>query len=217
MSAVIFDMDGVLVDSEPVYMRRFLQFMQAHQIALDDESYRKTVGWSSRMTWQWALSYWPEAISMTQLQELYRAYWKERPVRYDEVLDQDALPVLNQLRREGVRTALASSSPRSAIDQMLSQCGLTAYFDVIVSGEQFVKSKPDPEIYRYTASQLGLPCSRCLAVEDSTVGIAAAAAAGMYVLAKQDRRFGFDQSQAQQSIQRLCEILDVMKAKEIHV
>ena len=128
-------MDGVLVDSEPVYMQRFLRFMQEHGVALDQKAYRKTVGWSSQMTWEWALSHWPEEITVSQLQAKYRAYWKGQPVRYDEVLDQDVLPVLNQLHALKIKTALASSSPRAAIDQMLKQCHLTDEFDAIVSGE----------------------------------------------------------------------------------
>ena len=92
MRAVIFDMDGVLVDSEPVYMRRFLQFMQEHGVPLDPQAYRKTVGWSSAMTWEWALSQWPEATTVTNTQAKYRAYWKGQTVRYDEVLDPDVLP-----------------------------------------------------------------------------------------------------------------------------
>lgn len=211
MRAVIFDMDGVLVDSEPIYMNRFLHFMQLHQITIDEQAYRQTVGWTSKRTWEWALSYWPKTMTLTELQTCYRAYWKDKPVRYDEVLDQDVLPVLNQLRAKGIKTAVASSSPRAAIDQMLKQCGLASCFDTIVSGEQFVKSKPDPEIYRFTALQLDCRCADCVAVEDSTVGIAAAYAAGMTVCAKQDFRFGFDQSRAHRSIRSLTEILDWME------
>ena len=98
---------------------------------------------------------------------------------------------------------------------MLKQCHLTDEFDAIVSGEQFVKSKPDPQIYCHTAQMLHVPCSACLAVEDSTVGITAARAAGMFVLAKRDTRFNFDQSQAHAPISRLKELLERVKTKEI--
>ena len=80
-------------------------------------------------------------------------------------------------------------------------------FDLIVSGNQFRQSKPNPEIYHYTAATLGIPEEQCFVVEDSTVGIQAAKNAGMTVAAYQDDRFGFDQSAADYHITSISEIL----------
>ena len=101
----------------------------------------------------------------------------------------------------GLQLALASSSPMSNIRQVLGECGLMEFFPVIVSGEQFEASKPDPEIYLHTMARLGRRPEECLIVEDSTYGVQAGAAAGGLV-----ERFPFDQSAARFHIGNLSEI-----------
>ena len=114
--------------------------------------------------------------------------------------------VLEQLRAMGLQLALASSSPMSNIRQVLGECGLMEFFPVIVSGEQFEASKPDPEIYLHTMARLGRRPEECLIVEDSTYGVQAGAAAGGLVAALRDERFPFDQSAARFHIGNLSEI-----------
>jgi len=111
-----------------------------------------------------------------------------------------------QLRAMGLQLALASSSPMSNIRQVLGECGLMEFFPVIVSGEQFEASKPDPEIYLHTMARLGRRPEECLIVEDSTYGVQAGAAAGGLVAALRDERFPFDQSAARFHIGNLSEI-----------
>ncbi len=79
----------------------------------------------------------------------------------------------------------------------------------MVTGAQFKRSKPDPEIYHYTAACLGLPESQCLAVEDSTFGVTAASRAGMKIAALIDPRFQFDQSLADYRMERLSEVVKI--------
>ena len=81
----------------------------------------------------------------------------------------------------------------------------------MVSGNQFKKSKPDPEIYLYTASCLGVKPEECLAVEDSTIGITAAHRAGMKIAAMIDERYGFDQSLADYRLSGVKDVLEVVK------
>ena len=111
-----------------------------------------------------------------------------------------------QLRAMGLQLALASSSPMSNIRQVLGECGLMEFFPVLVSGEQFEASKPDPEIYLHTMARLGRRPEECLIVEDSTYGVQAGAAAGGLVAALRDERFPFDQSAARFHIGNLSEI-----------
>ena len=126
------------------------------------------------------------------------------PVFQPETLRDGA--ALEQLRAMGLQLALASSSPMSNIRQVLGECGLMEFFPVIVSGEQFEASKPDPEIYLHTMARLGRRPEECLIVEDSTYGVQAGAAAGGLVAALRDERFPFDQSAARFHIGNLSEI-----------
>ena len=86
----------------------------------------------------------------------------------------------------GLQVALASSSSRECIEQVLTQCGIRELFDCIVSGHEFTRSKPDPEIYRFTMDKLGRKPEECLIVEDSTYGVQAGTAAGGVVAALRD-------------------------------
>ena len=106
----------------------------------------------------------------------------------------------------GVQIALASSSALANIRRVLTECELTEAFDVVVSGEAFTRSKPDPEIYQYTMAQLGRTPAECLIVEDSTYGVQAGAAAGGVVAALRDDRFPFDQSAARFHLEQLADI-----------
>ena len=114
--------------------------------------------------------------------------------------------MLNQLKNSGWRLALASSSPRANIEQVLRELAILPLFEVIASGNDFRESKPNPEIYLYVAAQLQAKPQQCTVIEDSTYGIQAAVRAGMRVLAKRDERYGFDQSPAHALFDDLAEI-----------
>ena len=97
---------------------------------------------------------------------------------------------------------------------VLGQCGIRDYFEVIVSGEQFRESKPDPEIYLHTMECLGLEPSECCCIEDSKFGITAGKRAGLTVFAKREERFGFSQASADQILDSVPDLLNVTKDYE---
>ena len=123
-------------------------------------------------------------------------------VDYREIYRPEVTEVLRTLKEKGYRLALASSTQLDLVERV--------YFEVVVSGSQFKRSKPDPEIYQYTASRLGVKTEECLAVEDSTIGITAASRAGMKIAAVIDDRYNFDQSLADYHIARVKEVLEVV-------
>ena len=205
IQAVIFDMDGVLIDSEPVYLERQARNLHAKYPWVTAESMYPTVGMSSQE--------YPRFMAQLCRVELTPEFEKEllwdeqnEPVYYPDILRPEVRPMLEELRAMGLQLALASSSPMSNIRRVLSECGLEEYFSVIVSGGQFEKSKPDPEIYLHTMQKLGRRPEECLIVEDSTYGVAAGTAAGGTVAALRDDRFPFDQSPAQVHIESLSEV-----------
>lgn len=106
--------------------------------------------------------------------------FRDRELDYSQMQFADVLPVLEKLRADGVRMAIASSSSDKIIRRVVEQQNWERFFSVLVSGDNFRKSKPDPEIYRYTMKQLGTAPEETLVVEDSTYGIEAGKAAGVW-------------------------------------
>lgn len=128
---------------------------------------------------------------------------------YRRIFRKEIPGILDRLQGMGLRLALASSTGLPVINRVLTENNIHHYFEEIVSGAQFKRSKPDPEIYHYTAGQLKLPENQCLAVEDSSFGVTAAYRAGMHIAALYDSRFHFDQSLADFRIKHLEEVVDI--------
>lgn len=209
--AIIFDMDGVLIDSEPVYLRDTYTFLKNHGIEVNYKDLYVLIGISSDSFWQTIADMWKTKITIEEIETLYN---KETQIfHYQTVIFPHVTTILSNIKERGIKIGLASSSPMENIKTVLQDCQITEYFDVIVSGESFKESKPNPEIYVAAMTKLGAHPKKCIAVEDSSVGIEAAKRAGMYVVAKEERRFGFNQNQADCRIMDLLELLDVMETR----
>lgn len=129
---------------------------------------------------------------------------------YGQIMNPGVPQTLDVLREAGVRVALASSAPMRFIHEALGQCGIDDKFELFVSGEQFRESKPNPEIYLHACERLGLEPAHCACVEDSFYGIAAGKAAGMYVIARREERFGFSQAAANVIVDQIPDLLPVV-------
>ncbi|MGX7394820.1 HAD family hydrolase [Carnobacterium mobile] len=211
IKAVIFDMDGVIVDTEPVYYERLHEFFKYNNIHTETEELNKIVGSSSVDTWDAIQRIWGKELDKNQYEAAYDEFYKDMPIDFRKIVDQDITFVLDWLTKENYKIALASSSSHSNILEVLEQCNIKHYFHSILSGEMFKQSKPHPEIYLKTAETLEVKPEECLVIEDSTYGIRAGKAAGMYVLAKEDNRFNFNQDLADGKIKRLNEIITELK------
>ncbi len=215
MHYVIFDMDGVIVDTEPLYKENTVEFFKMKGINIPDEVYN--LGAGGNMT----QGYYTFKELVPDFDMEYEEYMKERRAfagkdlpDVTKVVDKDIYPLLEWLKERGIHIALASSSPRRNILLYMDRLKIRDYFELIVSGDQFTKTKPDPEIYFFTMKELGADKRDCLIVEDSTYGIEAGKASGAVVAAKRDERFGYDQSQADYIIDRLIQIEDIITENE---
>jgi HAD superfamily hydrolase (TIGR01509 family) len=181
-AAIIFDMDGVLLDSEPLHMIAMNQVLAAHGHAVDEAEFNTFVGASSDETWA-ALA---RARGLPDDAALYIARYSDAVAT---VLEQQAtpmpglLPLLADLRAAGMPLAVGSTSPLRWIEVSLRRCGIRDYFTAIVSGEMVARPKPAPDIFLRAAELLGAPPARCLVIEDSGRGLEAARAAGMFAVA----------------------------------
>ncbi len=208
--AAIFDMDGVIVDSEIVYMDYLLEFAQSKNPSVVMEQINPMVGCSRKDSWDIMANAIQNGQTWEELLAEFRGLDIYSKVDYKKIFRPEALTVVEELKKRGYIIALASSTGPKLIARIVEETGMRPWFDLIVSGGQFKRSKPDPEIYYYTAKTLKVKEEECFVIEDSEVGIEAGKKAGMTVAAIRDDRFGFDQGKADYHMDSLMEILDYL-------
>ncbi|KAA9325887.1 HAD family phosphatase [Hymenobacter busanensis] len=183
IQTVIFDMDGVLVDTEPLHHDAFFRHFAELGIPMSAEEYATFLGSSTRNVYQqlkqeFGLVGDVETL-MLRKRELFGA-------AFDADTELDLLPgareLVLDLHRAGVPLQLASSASKETIARVFTRFGLYPYFDNLVSGEDFPRSKPDPAIFLHAAKLAGVAPQHCLVIEDSANGVTAAKAAGMYCI-----------------------------------
>lgn len=181
IAAVVFDMDGVLVDSEAVWDEARHEIAVEHGGRWPEDAQRTMMGMSSR---EWS-RYMHEDLGV----ELPPEEISERVVARLSDLYRDRLPLIDGARATVAALAgawplaLASSANRPIIDLVLELAGLADRFEATVSSEEVERGKPAPDVYLEAARRLGVPAASCAAVEDSSNGLRSAAAAGMRVVA----------------------------------
>lgn len=181
IEAVIFDLDGVLVDSEPVWEQVRRRYVAEHGGTWQPDTQSRLMGMS---TGEWA-RYLSEELGVDRSAETVAdEVVAEMVRRYDA--DLPLMPgAVDAVRRMAARwrLGLASSSPSRLIDRVLEDARLTKVFEVTLSTEDVARGKPDPDVYLNVAQRLRLAPQVCAAVEDSSNGLRSAAAAGMAVIA----------------------------------
>lgn len=180
IKAILFDMDGTLVDSEPFYNQRKQSYFFTRGIDFDEALRKQSIGRNIRDIFN-------ELFDQDKVSTYYDDYCKyiqNHPAPYKALLFPDVLETLYQCKEMGYKLALVSSSPWENIIPMLEQCELTSTFDVVISGSDYPKAKPNPKVYEEAMGFLGLCAKQCIIVEDSLVGIQAGKGAGCYVIAR---------------------------------
>ncbi len=187
IAAVVFDMDGVIADTEQVWDEVREQLVADWNGRYSPEAQRAMMGmssheWSRYMHDELGLSQDPEEINDEVVRRMLARY------RDDVPLIDGAVDAVRELA-EDLPLAVASSSNRPLIDAVLDTAGIAACFIATVSSEEVASGKPSPDVYVEAARRLGVAPDRCAAVEDSANGIRAAAAAGMRVIAFPNRHY----------------------------
>ncbi len=211
IKAVLFDMDGVLVDTEWFYNRRRIAFMEEQ--GFEFEEIPDFSGSNDVAIWEALV---PDDLKLRErLHHEYRdVYSPAHPVPYEELLNRDAAPVMRALKEHGVLCAIASSSYRDLIEALVDTVGLGCLLDFVISGHECAAFKPDPEIYLRAMEALGVAPEECLVIEDSPLGIEAGVRAGARVLALRPHAgVSLDQHAAHRIIDSLWAILDELDAR----
>ena len=205
---VIFDMDGVIVDTEPVHRYAFFRHFEELGINVSDEEYASFTGSSTKNVYQHLKEQYALTDSVDELMARKREFFNRA---FDEKPDLELLPGVRQLiedlHQHQIQLILASSASNGTIDRVMRRFALYPYFPHTISGEDFVRSKPDPAIFEHAASLSMAPQSECLVIEDSANGVAAAKAAKLYCIGYSSEHSPLqDLSQADKVIHHFSEL-----------
>lgn len=218
MKAVIFDMDGVIVDTEPYNMERVYQYVLSLNPRAKREDMYQNAGRVKQDVWTRIANIIGLERGWEETMLDYRQNWVPYhpfEIPYKKIFREETIDILNWAREHGMKTAVASSTAYEKVKEILTEVGVVPYLDLILSGEFFERSKPDPAIYLKAAELLGVEPEDCVAIEDSTVGITAGYRAGLRVIALIDDRFGFDRSLADVEVAGLGEVIEKLTAEEV--
>ncbi|MBX2962544.1 MAG: HAD family phosphatase [Cyclobacteriaceae bacterium] len=179
--AIIFDMDGVIVDTNPFHKETINQFCKKYGFELTDEELRTKIYGRTNREWI------PNLFGKLTDEQL-EAYAFEKEQMFRDVYAQHIKPVeglidfLDLLEQHAIPCSIATSAPRANVDFVLKGTGIGKYFDIILDESMVTHGKPHPEIYIKSAKAINLPNEQCIVIEDSLSGIQAGKAAGSKVI-----------------------------------
>ncbi len=179
MDAVIFDMDGVIFDSERLVLVCWEKVSEKYGIQGIEEVFMPCIGTNAEKTKEVVLDHYGQDFP-------FEEFRKEASVLFHEDVNRNGLPVkkgirelLEYLKEREIPTAVASSTRLEVVTGELKQAGLYEYFKVVMGGDQLKRSKPEPDIYLMTCEKLGVNPGQAYAIEDSYNGIRSSYSAGM--------------------------------------
>ncbi len=180
--AFVFDMDGVIVDTNPYHKIALRQFATKYGYHLDEEGLVKKIYGRTNKEWI------PNLFGRTLTPEELHHYGEEKEQMFRDIYQKDIKPLnglrefLDQMDELNIPRAIGTSAPRSNVDFVLKETGLQKYFSVMLDESDVTHGKPNPEIYINCAARLKMPPAQCIVFEDSLSGVASGIAAGCPVV-----------------------------------
>ncbi|KQS93078.1 HAD-IA family hydrolase [Chryseobacterium sp. Leaf394] len=184
LKAVLFDMDGVIVDTEPLHRKAYFKTFDQLEIPVSEELYTSFTGASTKKVFETLISQFSLSHSHEESSAIKRAHFKDY-FYSDEDFDliSGVRKLIEHYYDNGITLILASSATMTTINMVFDKFGLEKYFSGKISGADLKESKPHPEIFLKAAEMAGQPIENCMVIEDSTNGILAAHRAGIFCAA----------------------------------
>ena len=181
INTVIFDMDGVIVDTEPVHRYAYFKHFDELNVPVTDEMFATYTGNSTRNVFQKLKATFEINHEVEDLIQRKRAIFNDAfDTKEDLCLIEGVENLIKKLHENGFELIVASSASKVTIARVFNRFHLHQYFSHIVSGEDFPKSKPHPAIFEHAASLSKFPKNECIVIEDSWNGIESAVGAGIF-------------------------------------
>ncbi|MBA5850414.1 HAD family phosphatase [Clostridium sp. cel8] len=213
--AAIFDMDGVIIDSEPDHLEINKRMFKELNINISDEEMRNFVGATTMSLWNKILNKYNLPYSLDELVSIDKNLYIEKLRK-----DVDKKPIdgvadlIKQLHDKNLKMAVASSSPMNVIKIITSKFNLKSYFHNLITGDEVKRSKPAPDIFLKAADTLNVSPKECIVIEDSKNGVTAAKDAGMYCIGFRNLNSGNqDLSRADVVVDHFNEVIPLLEEK----
>ncbi len=191
IEAVIFDMDGVIIDSEPLYFKIQEQLFNDLGFTVSKQEYDTFIGAGMQLMWEKLCSKHDLPFTIKQLiimnnELIYNTFNNSDSLQAAD----DFISFLTYIKEKVIKTAVASSTSKKIINVILSKLGIIQEFDVVISSEEVLQGKPEPDIFLEAATMLNVDPKKCIVIEDSTNGVKAAAKAGMKCIGFSNKNSG---------------------------
>ncbi|MFA7615668.1 MAG: HAD family phosphatase [Weeksellaceae bacterium] len=181
LKAVLFDMDGVIVDTEPIHKKAYFKMFESFGADVDEELYSTFAGASTRKVCNTVIDRFGLKDPVEKLEEVKRTLFKKYFYNDSEF---DMVPGVSELIAHyygnNIKMVLATSASHTTIDMVFERFDLKPFFNDVISGTDLKESKPNPEIFLKAAKLSGESAEQCMVIEDSTNGITAAHRAGIF-------------------------------------
>ena len=215
IKAIIFDMDGVIVDTEFQDFRIQQEFIKKENPSINQvkTNFDELIGQSYNMLYETLRKFIGSNDSLNEIKRRFESYnaIAYESINYQQLFRKELFPILKWAKSKGVLLAVASSSTYEHIIEVLNSCNIKDYFDVIYSGEFVEESKPNPAIYLNTLEKLNVSANQAITIEDSYYGISAAKAAGITTIAYKEMRAAIDQSAADYLVEDMTEAYEIIQ------
>ncbi|MCX6714327.1 MAG: HAD family phosphatase [Candidatus Uhrbacteria bacterium] len=203
---VLFDMDGVIFNTEDLAHNVFAELAQNFGKIFEEADHKTILGTSQDNWSQYFVTKWDLNTSFNEFASLFWQTLKKETLIHSKLLP-GFQECIHKVRKNGLRTALVTSTPITSVDPLLEKFELRELFDVVVTGDEIIHGKPDPEPYLLAMKRLNLKSNECVVIEDALGGVKSAKSAGCYVIAvPTTHALGLDYSEADCILRTLKEI-----------
>ncbi len=205
-------MDGILIDSESYYMEGTIKQMRDYGYHGNEKDIYRIIGTSMSQTYDILYELLEGKVSRDKLIANNEKYFLiDHPMDYKALMFDGVEEALKELKDEGIKCAVCSSSPKETILEALDKMNIKDYFDVIISSDEVDRPKPKGDVYIKAYEELQIPKEECIVYEDSKLGIEAGKNAGILTIARKDDRFYQDISNCDIEVKDIKELMEFIR------